>query len=310
MTEAAQQVIQAGVAFLFGLAFGSFANVVIHRLPRKPELAGTLAKPSGSYCPSCKAPIRARDNIPMVSYLILRGRCRSCGAPIAARYPLVELASGLLMAAAILRFGQTPRGAVAAWFFWVLLVLAVIDGGGVPKGEYANPFPEEEDELPDVVHVLPDKLMIPSLIAALAFAAIGQALGRVPQAAALAGSWLPLTPHTWGGLLGEPLVSALMGLLCGGGFLLVLALAHPGGTGVGDIKLAALMGVALGPWVLLAIFIGATTGVLASVVLIASGRRGARDPVPYGPFLAFGGVLTALAGPAIVAGYLGLFGMA
>lgn len=306
MTASGLESLGAVIAFVLGLAFGSFANVVIYRMPRKPEVAGTVTRPSASYCPQCKEPIRFYDNIPLASYVLLGGRCRACGARIPLRYPLVELASAMLMTAAVLRFGVDVRAAVAAWFFWVLLVLAVVDGVGVPKLEYANPFPEEEDELPDLVHVLPDKLVLPSLVAALAFAVMGQVAAGTPGA----GSWVPLIPAGLEGALGQPLAWAGLGGLAGGGFLLVLALLWRGGMGGGDIKLGALMGLVLGPWVLLAIFVGAAAGALASVGLIATGRRSRKDPIPFGPFLAAGGVITTLAGPGLVAAYLRAVGMA
>ncbi len=127
---------------VFGAILGSFLNVVVHRLPR-----GVSTVTPRSACPFCGAPIRARDNIPIVSWLLLRGRCRACSAPISVRYPLIELATGGLFVACLLRFGLTWRGAVAALFCALLLVLALID---------FDHF------------LLPDKITLPGLLAGLA----------------------------------------------------------------------------------------------------------------------------------------------
>lgn len=311
---------------LLGLALGSFANVVIYRSPRKPEVAGTVTMPAGSYCPSCRSPIRFYDNIPLLSYILLKGHCRACHARIPVRYPLVEAASALLIVSAVAYFGPNVRGAIAAWFLWVLLVLAVIDGLGVPKSEYANPSGEDEDSLPEIVHVLPDKLVLPSLAAALSFAVVGQVLysrgvesalvgptapvgWASASASASAGGWLPLTPPVLGGLAGEPLVSSFVGLLVGGGFLYVLALARPGGMGGGDVKLAGFLGLLLGLWVLMAIFIGSASGAVVGGALMLIRRHGRRHPIPFGPFLGLGAVVTLFFGPTLVGAYLRAVGL-
>lgn len=294
------------VAFVFGLVFGSFANVVIYRTPRKKELAGTISSPAGSYCPQCRARIRWYDNVPLASYVLLRGRCRACGAPISWRYPGVEFASGLLFALAASHFGFSVRFGVASWFLWVLLVLAAIDGAGVARDEYDNPLPEEADELPAIVHVLPDKIVLPSIGAAAAFAVVGAALRGTMHAS----PWLPLVVARWPGLWSLPLIQSALGFVLGGGFLLTLGLLWRGGMGGGDIKLAALMGLVLGPYVLLAVFIGAAAAASVSLTLIASGRRSRRDPVPFGPFLALGGAITLVAGSALIGLYLKAFGLA
>jgi len=110
------------VLLLFGLVLGSFANVVIWRLPRGESLVSP-----GSRCPGCGTPVRWHDNIPVISWLLLRGRCRSCEEPIALRYPLVELISGLLWLVAALVYGPSAQAAIGGLFFWTLLVLAFID---------------------------------------------------------------------------------------------------------------------------------------------------------------------------------------
>jgi leader peptidase (prepilin peptidase)/N-methyltransferase len=138
-------VIAAAAAY--GLVLGSFLNVVVHRLPREMS----LLRPR-SHCPGCGAPVRWFDNVPVFSYLVLRGRCRGCRAPISPRYPLLELAAGALLAACIARFGVTPAGAEAAVLVLLLLPLAVIDL------EH---------------HLLPDALTLPGITCGLAFSAAG-----------------------------------------------------------------------------------------------------------------------------------------
>lgn len=299
------------LAGVLGLMFGSFANVVIYRMPRKPEFAGTVTSPGRSYCPSCRGSIAFYDNIPVLSYVALKGRCRNCRARIPVRYPLVELASGAAFVAAAMTADSDIRAALTAWFLWVLLVLSVIDGVGVPREEYADPYEgdgqadaDEKDSLP-VVHVLPDRLVLPSLAAALAFSAAGQLLTRLT----FSDPWLPLVEGAREGLLAEPLIASIAGGLAGGGFLLALGLAWRGGMGGGDVKLAALVGVVLGPWVLMALFVGAALGAVVGLALMASGRRGRKDMVPFGPFIALGSVTTLFFGPQILSGYLRLVGL-
>lgn len=262
---------------LFGLVFGSFANVVIWRLPR----GESLSTPS-SHCPRCAAPIAPYDNIPVLSWLLLRGRCRSCGEPIAVRYPLVELLSAALWLLAGAAFGATVRMVFAVALFYLLMVLSFIDL---------------------------DHLRLPNELVGL-LAAIG-ALGVV--CSTLSGSpALPLVGIAPSGLLASPLTAALAGALLGGVPVLLLAwgyraLRGRSGLGMGDVKLLAVLGVYVGPYVLLALMVGSIAGVVAGL----SGARGERllqRRIPFGPFLALGGVVAALAGPAVWHWYLGLIG--
>jgi leader peptidase (prepilin peptidase)/N-methyltransferase len=268
-------ILSAG---LFGLLFGSFANVVIWRFPR-----GESISTPGSHCPTCDTPIAWYDNIPVVSWLVLRGRCRSCDARIAARYPLVEVASGVAFAAAVAAFGFGARGLVAACFFWLLLVLALIDL---------------------------DCMRLPNpLVGALA------AIGAVAVLAAqLTGTAIaPLVGVASGGLLSGPLASAGAGVLLGAGLSGGIAAAYGAlrgkrGLGMGDVKLLGAMGLFLGPYTIMSLFFGSLLGVVAGV--IGARGRGLREArLPFGPWLAVGGVITALAGPAILAWYLGLAGI-
>jgi leader peptidase (prepilin peptidase)/N-methyltransferase len=235
------------------LALGSFLNVVAARLPEHRSLVTP-----GSTC-VCGAPIAWHDNVPVVSYLFLRGRCRDCGVSISPRYPLVELTTGLLVAACFLRFGVTAEAFLASFFVTVLVVLSAIDA--------------ERKILPDVI-VLPSAAIV---LAAHVAIAPDQAL-----------EWV-------GASLGASL------------FLFVLVLAYPRGMGMGDVKLALLLGAALGRGVAVAIMLGAIAALVFGLVLIArKGAEGRRTAIPFGPFLAFGSIVVLFAGEWILDEYLTL----
>lgn len=267
------------VAFaLCGLLFGSFGNVLIWRVPRGESIASP-----GSHCPGCSAPIAWYDNVPVASWLLLRGRCRSCGTRIAIRYPLVELASAALFVVAAIAFGPGVRAAVAALFFWLLLVLSVID---LDCTRLPNP-------------------VVASLAGLGAMGVLVAQLTGEPVA--------PLIGVAAGGLLAHPLASALAGVLMGAGVSGGIAAAYGAlrgrqGLGMGDVKLLGAMGFFLGPYTLMSLFFGSVLGIVAGVVL-ARGRSLSEARIPFGPWLAAGGVLTALAGPSILAWYLGLAGI-
>lgn len=258
---------------LFGLLFGSFANVVIWRVPRSESVVSP-----GSHCPGCDTPIAWYDNIPVASWVALRGRCRACGEKIAVRYPIVEIASGVLFAAAALVFGPTLRGAVGAVFFWFLLVLTVIDL---------------------------DCMRLPNpLVGTLA--AIGAIGATVAQVARI--DLVPLVGVAASGPLSNPLVAAAVGLILGGGLSGGVAVLYGivrgrRGLGMGDVKLLGVLGIFLGPYVLLSLFIGSMLGAVAGL-LAARGGRMADTKIPFGPWLAAGAVLTAFIGPPVVAWYL------
>ena len=242
------------MAFILGTILGSFLNVVIYRLPRNLS----IVRP-GSRCPHCQTPIRPQDNIPLVSFLVLRGRCRVCRAPIGWRYPLVEAVSGGLLAGVWLRFA--PGGA------WIPLVAAALFSFMLVAVFFI-----------DLDHqIVPNAITYPGIVAGLLLA--------IPQ----------------GRLVPSVVVAASAGAL----FLLIAVVSH-GGMGGGDIKMAAMMGAFLS-WpatavaLLLAFMIGATAGVL----LIAVKRRSRKDPIPFGPSLAAGGVIAVFAGDAILRWYLG-----
>jgi leader peptidase (prepilin peptidase)/N-methyltransferase len=265
-------------AGLLGLLFGSFANVVIWRVPR----GESIVRP-GSHCPHCETPLAWYDNIPLASWLVLRGHCRTCDAAIPARYPLVELASGVLFSGAALAFSSPPQALVAAIFFWLLLVLSAIDL---------------------------DHMRLPNVLVAI-LAGIGAACAIISQV--LGTPLAPLVGVSSSGLLSNPLLVALLGAVIGAGTSGAIAAVYGAlrgkqGLGMGDIKLLGAMGLFLGPYILIALLIGNLIGV-AVALSAARGARLSETSIPFGPSLAAGAVITALTGPALWAWYLGIAGL-
>ncbi|MEA2394444.1 MAG: leader peptidase (prepilin peptidase) / N-methyltransferase [Solirubrobacteraceae bacterium] len=239
-----------------GLIVGSFLNVVAYRLPRGESLASP-----GSRCPGCGTPIRPYDNVPVVSWLVLRGRCRQCGTSISARYPLVELTTGVLYAA-VVAFRHGTLDIVLGLLLVTVLVPVV---------------------LIDLEHrLIPNRITLPAAVAAVVAALIVDP-GFVP----------------------EQLIAAASA----GGFFLLAVLAKPGGMGMGDVKLAAVLGLYLGRAVAPAVLIGLIAGVAVGAVIIArkGAREGRRTRVPFGPFLALGAVVALFAGDALVDRYTSTF---
>ncbi len=242
------------VAFLAGLAVGSFATAVAHRVPRGMPFA--LER---SQCPACGEPIRARDNVPVVSWLLLRGRARCCGAAISPRYPLTELAVGALFAATVAVYWGAPAEAVLGLVFVAMLAIVT---------------------LTDIERrIIPNVVLLAGAVICLAIA-------------------LPTDP----GGVPERLIAAA----AAGGLFFLVALAYPAGMGLGDVKLAAVMGLFLGRAVAPAILAGLLAGSVVGLALIARHGAGARKmAIPFGPFLALGGVVGLLAGSQLVEAYLG-----
>ncbi|MDO8915439.1 MAG: prepilin peptidase [Coriobacteriia bacterium] len=266
---------------LFGLLFGSFANVLVWRFPR-----GESVVSPGSHCPACDHAIRWHDNVPVLSWLALTGRCRDCGERIAVRYPLVELLSGLLWLTAALRFGFSLRTVVCVAFFYILMVLTFID--------------LDTYRLPN------------ALVGALAvIGLIGAVVSQVTGIEAI-----PLLSVSGGGLLGQPLVTSALGALLGAGLSGGIAalygrLRGRTGLGMGDVKLLGAMGVFLGPFVLMALFVGSLLGAISGLLdAFRRGESAATHRVPFGPYLALGGVASVLVGPAAWVWYLSLLGAA
>jgi len=240
---------------LSGLMLGSFLNVVAFRLPR----GESLVRPS--HCPSCGAAVRPYDNVPVLSWLWLRGRCRPCGERISPRYPVVE--------------------AVTALLFVAVLAVEGVDA----------------DALPGLALVL---VLVPTTLIDLEYRIIPNALMAVGAALGLA-----LVAVTDPSHLAEHVIAAA----AAGGFFFVVVLAYPGGMGVGDVKLAAVLGLYLGASVIPALVVALLAGTLVGVVIIAhkGAKAGRKTAVPFGPFLALGGIVGLLAGPAMIDCYLKTF---
>jgi leader peptidase (prepilin peptidase)/N-methyltransferase len=248
-------VLLEGTCFLFGLVIGSFLNVVIARLPDGRSI---VSPPSA--CPRCGGLIRWYDNVPVLSWLWLRARCRSCKAKISWRYPAVELLTAVLFALAARRFGPALDLGQA-----LLLLAALVAITGI-----------------DLDHqIIPDVITLPGI-------AVGGGLA------------VALHPAAWR--------DTLFGILIGGGLFFVIILASRGGMGGGDMKLGAMMGAFLG-WklVLLAILLGVFAGGAVAIGLLVTGTKGRKDPVPFGPFLALGAVVSLLWGNDLLAWYLDRF---
>jgi leader peptidase (prepilin peptidase) / N-methyltransferase len=258
------EALLAVYATVLGLIVGSYLNVVIYRVPR--GISTVLPR---SRCPECGAAIRAADNVPVVSFLALGGRCRDCGARISWRYPAVEAATGALFLASFLRFGLSFEAPAAALFCALMLALALIDFDHM---------------------ILPDALTWPAI-----------ALGILLQPFL---PWARLGDGPWDGILG-----ALLGAAVGAGILLAVwgawyLLRHEEGMGLGDAKMLAAIGAFLG-WrgVLVALFFGALSGSVVGLTLMARGGMGAKSRLPFGTFLALGGLVALFAGERLAEAY-------
>jgi leader peptidase (prepilin peptidase)/N-methyltransferase len=245
------------VAALGGLILGSFLNVVAYRLPR----GASLVTP-GSQCPHCDHPVRPRDNVPVVSWLALHGRCRDCGGPIAGRYALVEAGTALLFVAVVaVRHDDAAALALGLVLVAFLVPLVLIDLE---------------------VRLLPNAITLPAAVVAVVLGTVLDPSGEVERL--LAGA-------------------------AAGGFFLLAALAYPRGMGIGDVKLAAVLGLFLGRAVAAALLVALVAGVLVGLAIIArkGAAQGRKTAVPFGPFLALGGLVALLAGDLLVDAYLGTF---
>lgn len=249
-------------AATLGAAFGSFSNVVIYRIPRDKS----ILTPSRSFCPHCEAPIAWYDNIPIVSYFALRGRCRKCGAKISSRYLFVEIAVAGLWLLLTLRFGVDAALPAFLVMATALVILSAIDL------EHRR---------------LPNRILGPAALIAIALLGL---------AAAVEGDW-------------SNFLRSLIGALAYGIPLFLIAVVVPKGMGGGDIKLAAYLGLHLG-WiglghVAVGAILGFFTGSIAGVALIVAGKKGRKDPIPFGPFMALGALLAVFFGDRIVGIWLG-----
>ncbi|HEY1360400.1 MAG TPA: prepilin peptidase [Thermoleophilaceae bacterium] len=231
-----------------GAAIGSFLTVVIHRLPK----GESLIRPR-SHCPECGALVRARDNIPVVSWLLLRGRCRDCGARISARYPAIELLTAVSFVAIALVRGVDSDLILELPFAAMLIAIAGID----------------------LEHkIVPNRIVAPAAVFGLAGAAV-------------------IKPDD----LPELLIAGAAAFLA----LFLAALAYPSGMGMGDVKLAGVMGLFLGSSVAPALLVAFASGtVVGIVVLVREGGSARKKGVPFAPFLALGGLVGVLVGPDLV----------
>jgi leader peptidase (prepilin peptidase) / N-methyltransferase len=249
---------------LAGLLFGSFLTVLVYRLPRKEGVVRGRSR-----CPRCGAEIRARDNIPVLSWILLRGRCRSCGEPISPEYPLIELATAGLFAGAALAFEDLVVAVLVAPFLGLMLAIAVIDARR---------------------RVVPNAIVYPALIAYLVALTVIQLADG-----------------------GASAVRGLLGAAVYAGPLFLIALAVPGGMGMGDVKLAALIGLVLGSiglsYVAVAAGVGILAGGLGAILALVVLKYRRRQQMPFGPFLAGGAIVAAFAAPAITDLYLSLMGL-
>jgi len=233
-------------AVLFGLVVGSFLNVVIHRVPNRESIVWPA-----SHCPHCGEPIRPADNIPLISYVLLRGRCRNCKEPISVRYPAVEATTGLLFGTAAYVLGPSLALLPALVLISALISLAVID----------------------LEHrLLPNVIVGPAALAGLILSILANPTGW----------WIyPLSA------------------LAVGGALFGLAFLYPRGMGMGDVKMAGMLGAFLGPYAALAVFLGALLGAVTGGLLMVTGKMQRRSALPFGLFMALGGIISLFVGPQL-----------
>jgi len=245
------------IAFLGGLIVGSFITVVAYRVPRGESIVGPRSR-----CPACGVQIAAYDNVPVLSWVLLRGRSRCCGEPISARYPLTELGLGALYAATVAVLWGDGGAEIALGLVFVTMLLAVT--------------------VTDLERrIIPNKILLVAAVVGAVIAALADP-GSLPERAIAA--------------------------TAAGGLLFAAALAYPRGMGLGDVKLAATMGLFLGRNVAPAILVALLAGSLVGLAMIArDGAAARKKAIPFGPFLALGGVVGLLAGDQIVDWYLSAF---
>ncbi len=268
MTDSGVLLIVAFAALL-GLAVGSFLNVVVWRTPRGESLVSPA-----SACPGCGHAIRRRDNVPVLSWLVLRGRCRDCGMRISARYPLVEAATGVIFALIATRFVAADLpGAIPAFLYLgaISIALTLIDLD---------------------THRLPNAIVLPAYPVSIALLSIGSFA---------TGDWISLARAAAG-------AGAMFA------FYLALALIRPRGMGFGDVKLSGVLGLYLGwlGWDALAVgtFAAFLLGGVFSIVLLVSRRVGRRSGIPFGPWMIGGAAVGVFFGERIASAYLSLVGLA
>ena len=248
-------IISYTIIFLFGSVIGSFLNVCIYRIPRNFSIIFPASR-----CPSCNVPIRPQDNIPILSYMILGGKCRGCKAKISFRYPLVELLNAACYVFVSWRFGFGWHTIFACIFCSSLIVITFIDLD---------------------FQIIPDRITLPGISIGL-----------------LAGSFLMPDPFMRYSLLGFK--ASFIGFLAGGGLFYAIAVLSRGGMGGGDIKMMAMVGSFMGwKSVLLTTFLGSFTGAVLGIFLMIFKGKGRKTRIPFGPFLALGTLITLFYGQEI-----------
>lgn len=269
--------ILGSLSAVFGLALGSFLNVVVHRVP-----AGLSVVAPASACPGCSHPIRRRDNIPVVSWLALRGRCRDCSTAISARYPLVEAATAVLFLLVGIRFAPTSDASGAALVGALVLLAALLTA---MAGSVALALIDID------THRLPNRIVLPAYPLFLVLLTLSSTL---------TGAW-------------DALVRGSVGMVVLGGVYLLLALAVPRGMGLGDVKLAGVLGLLLAylGWGPLAVgaFAAFLLGGTFGMVLLVVGRARRSTGIPFGPWMLLGAWVGAFAGGPVWDAYLRLLGL-
>lgn len=248
------------IVFILGSVIGSFLNVCVYRMPRNLS----IISPS-SRCPSCNTPIKPYDNIPILSYLLLGGRCRVCKTRISFRYPLVEFLNAVLYVLVLWRFGAVWSTVIYFIFCSALIVITFIDL------DY---------------QIIPDTITLPGMV-----------IGFV------AGSLLMPDPFMRYSRLG--FLASIIGFLAGGGLYYAIAILSKGGMGGGDIKMMAMVGALTGwKSVILTTFLGSFTGAILGIFLMIFKGKGRKTKIPFGPFLALGALITLFFGQEIFQWYI------
>ncbi|MBI4651035.1 prepilin peptidase [Candidatus Desantisbacteria bacterium] len=242
--------------FIFGMVIGSFLNVCIYRLPKDESIIMPV-----SHCPKCNNHIKPYDNIPVISYFILHGKCRACGTKISPQYPLVEILTGVLF---------------LSLYYYNSLSLDFVLNSILISGLIISAFIDIDYK------IIPDSITLPLIIFFITIS-----FGRY--------------------LISNNLnfvIDSFLGMLLGGGFLFLIAIIWRGGMGGGDIKLAALIGSAIG-WkmVILVLFLSFIIGAVSGIILILSGKKTRKDVIPFGPFLCLGAFISIFWGKIIIYWY-------